>query len=77
MPARGYAQDMESSGYYRGSPPKVGGTGSMAGPKGVRTGPKPVTTAWQPTVAYLVALIVVELAGYAGLRYVFRNAHGG
>lgn len=49
----------------------------MAGPKGVRTGLASVTTAWQPTVAYLVALIVVELAAYAGLRYVFRNAHGG
>lgn len=49
----------------------------MAGPKGVRTGMQSVTTAWHPTVAYLVALIVVELAAYAGLRYVFRNAHGG
>lgn len=68
---------MQSSGYYLGSPPKFGGTGSMAGPKGVKTGPQPVTTAWQPTVAYLVAFIALELAAYAGLRYVFRNAHGG
>lgn len=49
----------------------------MAGPMGVRTGTSPATAAWQPTVAYLVALIAVELAAYCGLRYVFRNAHGG
>lgn len=49
----------------------------MAGPKGVQTGAKAGPAAWQPTVAYLVALIAVELAAYCGLRYVFRNAHGG
>lgn len=32
---------------------------------------------WHPTVANLAVLIVLELAAYAGLRYVFRSAHGG
>lgn len=76
MATRGYG-DMTGAGYYRGTPPQYGGTGSMAGPKGTTTGPAPVDTAWHPTVAYLMALVVFELAAYAGLRYVFRNAHGG
>lgn len=75
MGSRGYG-DMTGAGYYRGAPPQAGGTGSMAGPKGAGA-PSPVDTSWHPTVAYLLALVVLELAAYGGLRYVFRNAHGG
>lgn len=32
---------------------------------------------WHPTVANLAVLIVLEVAAYAALRYVFRSAHGG
>lgn len=32
---------------------------------------------WTPTVVNLVVLVVIEIAAYAALRYVFRTAHGG
>lgn len=32
---------------------------------------------WHPTVVNLAILIVIELAAYSVLRYVFRTAHGG
>jgi len=66
------------SGYYRGDPPRFGGTGSMAGPKGAGTAPNTsLIKGWTPTVANLLLLVVVEMVAYAGLRYAFRNAHGG
>jgi hypothetical protein len=36
-----------------------------------RTGP------WEPTVVYLLLLIVLEYAAFIGLRYTFRGTHGG
>lgn len=32
---------------------------------------------WQPTVLYLLLLVVIEMAVFAGLRYTFRTVHGG
>lgn len=64
------------SGYYRGGPPQLGGTGSMAGPQGAGTR-APASTQWHPTIVYLLALIAVELIAYSGLRYFTRNGHGG
>lgn len=34
-------------------------------------------TAWQPTVVYLLVLVVAEMFAYCGLRYAFRQVHGG
>lgn len=64
-----------AGGYYRGSPPRAGGTGSGAGPAGTR--PRANMGDWHPTVVGLVGLVLVEMAAYATLRYVFRSAHGG
>jgi hypothetical protein len=32
---------------------------------------------WSPTVANLVVLVALEIAGYCLLRWAFRTAHGG
>lgn len=32
---------------------------------------------WNPTVSYLVLLVIAEYATLCVLRYVFRSAHGG
>jgi hypothetical protein len=32
---------------------------------------------WHPTVVNLLVLVLLELVGYAVLRYVFRSALGG
>lgn len=32
---------------------------------------------WEPTVTYLIVLILAEFAAYAALRYAFRSTHGG
>lgn len=32
---------------------------------------------WEPTVVYLLVLVIIEFAAYCGLRYAFRNVHGG
>jgi hypothetical protein len=67
-----------SPGYWRGVPPTVGGTGSMAGPASsanATTGDN--ATQWHPTVLYLIALILVEMAIFGFMRYYFRAAHGG
>lgn len=64
-----------AGGYYRGSPPRAGGTGSGAGPDGTR--PRGQLGDWHPTVVGLIGLVLVEMAAYATLRYVFRSAHGG
>jgi hypothetical protein len=31
----------------------------------------------EPTVMYLILLIILEMVGYGVLRYVFRGVHGG
>lgn len=50
----------------------------MAGPAGAGTASKrSLVAGWTPTVANLLLLVVVEMVAYAGLRYAFRNAHGG
>ena len=64
-------------GYYRGAPPTVGGTGSMAGPKGAGSRAMFNSEGWTPTVSNLVVLVVVELLAYCVLRWAFRTAHGG
>lgn len=65
------------SGYYRGAPPRAGGTGSMAGPKG--SGSRALFSAdgWTPTVSNLCVLVLLELGAYVALRWAFRTAHGG
>ncbi len=65
------------SGYYRGAPPNAGGTGSMAGPKGAGTRPLFNTEGWTPTVTNVLIIVLLEIAAYTVLRYVFRTAHGG
>jgi hypothetical protein len=66
------------SGYYRGSPPVAGGTGSMAGPRGAGGSPSAKAMGqWHPTVINLVVLVLLELGGYVALRYAFRHVHGG
>jgi len=64
-----------AGGYWRGSPPRAGGTGSGAGPAGA--GARPMSGAWNPTVVGLLGLVIAEMAAYAGLRWAFRQAHGG
>jgi hypothetical protein len=32
---------------------------------------------WEPTVVYLLLLVLFEMAAFAGLRYTFRSVHGG
>lgn len=32
---------------------------------------------WEPTVTYLLLLVILEFAAYAVLRYTFRSVHGG
>lgn len=56
-------------GYFRGSPPRFGGTGSMAGPSTTVQGKGP--KAWSPTLANLLVLVVLEVVAFAALRYVF------
>ena len=72
-------------GNYRGSPPRVGGTGSGQGPS-KPAHPPPVRNrrrwrgggvTWSPTVVNLLVLIGIEIAIYVGLRYLFKTAHGG
>lgn len=65
------------SGYYRGAPPKAGGQGSMAGPKGAGSRALFNADGWTPTVSNLLVLVLLEIAVYMGLRWVFRTAHGG
>lgn len=65
------------SGYWRGSPPRAGGQGSMAGPAGAGTRRVGLPEGWTPTVANLLIIIMLELGAYAALRWAFRNAHGG
>jgi hypothetical protein len=36
-----------------------------------------VTSGWQPTVVYLLLLVIAELFAFSALRYVFRSVHGG
>lgn len=71
------AETAPGSGYYRGAPPKAGGTGSMAGPRGAGTRSLFNSDGWTPTVSNLVVLVVLEIGAYALLRYAFRAAHGG
>lgn len=71
------AESAPGSGYYRGAPPKAGGTGSMAGPKGAGTRALFNAEGWTPTVTNVVVIVALELALYVVLRYVFRTAHGG
>lgn len=67
-----------SPGYWRGVPPKSGGTGSMAGPASTANATTGANASqWHPTVLYLVGLILVEMAIFGALRYYFRGAHGG
>jgi hypothetical protein len=56
-------------GYFRGSPPRFGGTGSMAGPG--TTVPGKSVSSWSPTLANLLVLVVLEVVAFAALRYVF------
>lgn len=67
------------SGYYHGAPPIYGGSGSGMGPKGAGGTTTRPSTQWHPTIAYLLGLIAVELAGYCALRYLLEKhgAHGG
>jgi hypothetical protein len=65
------------SGYYRGAPPRAGGTGSMAGPKGAGSRALFSSDGWTPTVTNLCVLVVLEIGAYAALRWAFRTAHGG
>jgi hypothetical protein len=65
------------SGYYRGSPPHAGGTGSMAGPAGAGSRPLFKAEGWTPTVSNLIVLIALEIGAYVALRWAFRTAHGG
>jgi hypothetical protein len=37
----------------------------------------PTAKDWQPTVVNLLILIILEMLAFAGLRYAFRQAHGG
>lgn len=32
---------------------------------------------WEPSVVYLLLLVVLEFVGYCALRYAFRSVHGG
>lgn len=51
----------------------------MAGPRGgggVSTA-RPDKATWTPTVANLIVLVALEIAGYCALRWAFRTAHGG
>lgn len=32
---------------------------------------------WEPTVMFLLLLVLVEMFAYSALRYTFKNAHGG
>lgn len=64
-------------GYYRGAPPKAGGTGSMAGPKGAGSRAMFNSEGWTPTVSNLVVIVALELIAYCVLRWAFRTAHGG
>ena len=64
------------AGYYRGTPPRAGGTGSRRGPKGLTHMAGDGTTAgWQPTVLYLIGLVVAELVAMGVMRYLTK--HGG
>jgi hypothetical protein len=65
------------SGYYRGAPPRAGGTGSMAGPNGAGSRSLFNSDGWTPTVSNLVFLVLLELGAYCAFRYAFRTAHGG
>lgn len=33
--------------------------------------------AWEPTVTFLIALIILEFVAFAGLKYAFKSVHGG
>lgn len=64
------------AGYFSGNPPRAGGTGSKRGPKGLRgmTGDN-TPSDWHPTVKYLLALVVAEIALMGVMRYFTK--HGG
>lgn len=56
-----------------------GGVGASGAGYGLVSGTRSRIGAgdWQPTVVYLLILVVVEMAAFAGLRYTFRSVHGG
>ncbi len=71
------ATPVAGAGYWRGSPPKAGGQGSMAGPVGAGTRRIKAPEGWTPTVANLIVLVALEIAAYVALRWAFRSVHGG
>jgi len=71
------ATSAAGSGYYRGAPPRAGGTGSMAGPKGAGSRALFNDSGWTPTVSNLCVLVLLEIGVYVALRWAFRTAHGG
>jgi len=32
---------------------------------------------WEPTIIFMLLLVLVEIFAYGGLRYMFRSVHGG
>jgi hypothetical protein len=70
-------RQMPAPGYWYGSPPKAGGTGSMIGPSGTVQAGKPAGRTWHPTVVNLLILVSLEILAYGLLRYAFRTVHGG
>lgn len=53
----------------------VGSTGKGYGLFNYRS--KKGGSSWEPTVIYLLLLVVLEGVAYCALRYAFRSVHGG
>lgn len=54
----------------------VGRDGKGSGLVGMRSAGKGVG-GMEPTVLYLMVLVVIEILAYGALRYAFRGVHGG
>lgn len=49
----------------------------MAGPNGTGVRAGLSGPEWHPTIVNLLVLVILEIIGYAALRYAFRTFHGG
>lgn len=53
------------------------GSGMPSAPNGQGVRNALHSNVWHPTVVNLLVLVVLEIGAYAGLRYAFRQFHGG
>lgn len=63
-------------GYQSSTAPQGQAEGRSGYGWGLRTS-RSTDGGWEPTVTYLLVLVLVEFLAYCALRYAFRSTHGG